>query len=84
MNINVDVNLEDLAFSIAATLDYQDCLSFIKEIDNNNSDWEFTERILKYCLEQVLKESNSDITEILGKDTKRDIKKLFKIISDEN
>jgi hypothetical protein len=84
VNICVNLGLGDLAYSISNQMDYDECLDLIKDVEKRNQDWEFTEMILKYCLEQVLKEPNSDINEVLDSSTKRDIINLAKIIKDEN
>lgn len=84
VDIYVTVDQTDLSYSISNQMDYDECLDLFKEIDKNNSDWDFTEMILKYCLEQALKETDSDINEILDSDTKRHLVNLAKIIKNEN
>lgn len=55
INYSVELDVEELSFSLARNVDNDDLIKFIKEIDLHVCDWEFTTKLHDYFAAEMKK-----------------------------
>jgi ribosome-interacting GTPase 1 len=56
MNINIEIEIEDIAQQICENIDYDEAVAIIKKIDLHFADVDFTSDLMDYLYDSMLKE----------------------------
>lgn len=56
ITIPIEFDAKTLAMELADNLSYDEAINFIKIIDNQMADWEFTKQLAAFFMNEVLKE----------------------------